>query len=135
AGLVALVVWAQIVLGVAVFAIPDRYEGGQAVLLSVVALAIGILVPAAALWALREHGVLGRRSRTPGHPARRATVVPGAINGVAFEPGDETQPTQPYEPLTERELEVLRHVAAGKPNKEIAADLVITTGTVKTHTN
>jgi DNA-binding NarL/FixJ family response regulator len=35
--------------------------------------------------------------------------------------------------LTEREVEVLRRVAAGKPNKLIAAELEITEGTVKTH--
>jgi DNA-binding NarL/FixJ family response regulator len=35
--------------------------------------------------------------------------------------------------LTEREVEVLRRVAAGKPNKLIAAELAISEGTVKTH--
>jgi DNA-binding NarL/FixJ family response regulator len=35
--------------------------------------------------------------------------------------------------LTERELEVLRGVAAGKSNKLIAAELDISEGTVKTH--
>ena len=39
------------------------------------------------------------------------------------------------EPLTERELEVLRLVAAGKANLEIAADLVLAVGTVKKHLN
>jgi two-component system NarL family response regulator len=37
--------------------------------------------------------------------------------------------------LTERELEVLRRIVAGRSNKEIAADLDITEGTVKTHVN
>ena len=37
--------------------------------------------------------------------------------------------------LTERELEVLRRMVAGRSNKEIAADLGITEGTVKTHVN
>jgi DNA-binding NarL/FixJ family response regulator len=35
--------------------------------------------------------------------------------------------------LTGREIEVLRHVAAGKSNKLIAAELDISEGTVKTH--
>jgi DNA-binding NarL/FixJ family response regulator len=35
--------------------------------------------------------------------------------------------------LTEREIEVLRRVAAGKSNKVIAAELHISEGTVKTH--
>jgi two-component system, NarL family, response regulator len=38
-------------------------------------------------------------------------------------------------PLSEREIEVLRLVAAGMTNKEIAAQLFIAEGTVKTHLN
>ncbi|MDB5305946.1 MAG: two-component response regulator [Gemmataceae bacterium] len=37
--------------------------------------------------------------------------------------------------LTEREMEVLRRMVAGRSNKEVAADLYITEGTVKTHVN
>jgi NarL family two-component system response regulator LiaR len=37
------------------------------------------------------------------------------------------------EPLTERETEVLRQLALGKSNKEIAADLAIAEKTVRTH--
>ncbi|CAN5246636.1 response regulator transcription factor [soil metagenome] len=37
------------------------------------------------------------------------------------------------EELTERELEVLRRIAAGANNTEIAADLVVSVATVKTH--
>ncbi len=39
------------------------------------------------------------------------------------------------EPLSERELEVLRLVAAGLSNSQIAAQLIVTTGTIKTHIN
>jgi LuxR family maltose regulon positive regulatory protein len=37
------------------------------------------------------------------------------------------------EPLTGRELDVLRLLAAGKPNQRIARDLVVALDTVKTH--
>jgi ATP/maltotriose-dependent transcriptional regulator MalT len=39
------------------------------------------------------------------------------------------------EPLSPRELEVLRHIAAGRSNAEIARTLVIAVSTVKTHIN
>jgi LuxR family transcriptional regulator, maltose regulon positive regulatory protein len=39
------------------------------------------------------------------------------------------------EPLTERELEVLRHIASGKSNRRIATELFVSVGTVKTHLN
>ena len=39
------------------------------------------------------------------------------------------------EPLSERELEVLALIAAGNSNREIAAKLFVSTGTVKTHIN
>lgn len=37
------------------------------------------------------------------------------------------------EPLTEREVEVLQHVAVGLSNREIGQQLSITEGTVKRH--
>jgi ATP/maltotriose-dependent transcriptional regulator MalT len=39
------------------------------------------------------------------------------------------------EPLSERELEVLTLLASGRSNKEIARELFVAVGTVKTHTN
>jgi ATP/maltotriose-dependent transcriptional regulator MalT len=39
------------------------------------------------------------------------------------------------EPLSERELEVLQLIAAGKTNRRIASELFVSVGTVKTHIN
>ena len=39
------------------------------------------------------------------------------------------------EPLSERELEVLQLIAAGKSNRRIARELFVSVGTVKTHIN
>jgi LuxR family transcriptional regulator, maltose regulon positive regulatory protein len=39
------------------------------------------------------------------------------------------------EPLSERELEVLALIAAGKSNRRIATELFVSVGTVKTHLN
>jgi DNA-binding NarL/FixJ family response regulator len=44
-----------------------------------------------------------------------------------------TPETAPSEPLTDRELDVVRQVARGRTNSEIAADLYVTQATVKTH--
>ena len=51
--------------------------------------------------------------------AIRRAPVPGSLTLV--------------EPLTERELEVLRLLTVGLPSKEIASTLVIAVGTVKQH--
>ncbi len=47
-----------------------------------------------------------------------------------------TRANQPLpDPLSERELEVLSLMSAGYSNPEIARELVVSVGTVKTHTN
>ena len=42
---------------------------------------------------------------------------------------------RPLEPLSERELEVLALLASGRTNAEIARDLFVALGTVKSHVN
>ncbi len=38
-------------------------------------------------------------------------------------------------PLSERELDVLRRIASGKSNQEIAREFVVAVSTIKTHVN
>jgi ATP/maltotriose-dependent transcriptional regulator MalT len=50
--------------------------------------------------------------------------------------GSSGAPPEPLvEPLSERELEVLILLASGHQNREVARDLFVSVGTVKTHTN
>jgi DNA-binding NarL/FixJ family response regulator len=54
---------------------------------------------------------------------------------AALIPPQDQAPTPPAEELTPRELEVLRLVAQGLPNKAIAQRLEISEHTVKFHVN
>ena len=57
---------------------------------------------------------------------------------AAFSPrpsGERSEPTSVTEPLSERELDILRLIATGRSNQEIAEVLVVAVSTVKTHIN
>jgi LuxR family maltose regulon positive regulatory protein len=71
-----------------------------------------------------------RRGIHPEYASRLLAAFPptsGKASGMAAVPGL-------VEPLSDRELEVLRLIAGGLSNHEIAARLVLAAGTVKTHT-
>ena len=60
--------------------------------------------------------------------------VAGAFRSpVGREAKDKGVPARLIEPLTDREVEVLRLVASGKRNRDIAQELVVTLDTVKKH--
>lgn len=69
--------------------------------------------------------------------AARSGIEPGYVGQILGtfqnESGGKTQDSRLAEPLSERELEVLRLIVAGLSNRQIAQDLVISLGTAKTH--
>jgi hypothetical protein len=133
---VLLILWTLQVLGVAVFAIPERFDGVEAVAMSILAIVLGFLPVAVLVYLFRE-----RQGPPVGVPPQAADPTgggkPGARTRTAdpIEVGTSTagEPEAIVEPLSERELEILALVARGMSNREIAAAETLTVGTVKTH--
>jgi DNA-binding NarL/FixJ family response regulator len=75
-----------------------------------------------------QQRLLSAAARAPGVPAASATPgAPGSPGSGASGGADDE--------LTPREAEVLRLIAAGQSNREIARTLFVSEATVKTHVN
>jgi LuxR family transcriptional regulator, maltose regulon positive regulatory protein len=78
----------------------------------------------------RQGGRLESSDRIPAHYLRKLLAALERDDAVAGLPAAGLP-----EPLSERELEVLQLIAAGKTNRQISSELFVSVGTVKTHIN
>ena len=95
---------------------------------------------AADVWATGARGLLRREADAESLAAALRSVAQGLASfdpalAAALIPPQDQAPTPPAEELTPRELEVLRLVAQGLPNKAIAQRLDISEHTIKFHVN
>ncbi len=97
----------------------------------------------ALLWAqpeglLRTFADLGKEMKTLLHEAARRRIAPEYVAKILSAMDDRSRipvigQLTLAEPIHPRELEVLRLMAAGQSNSQIAEQLVVSIGTVKTH--
>lgn len=120
----------------------EAAEGWEA--LSQEGAAVVLMVPheaaAQRVWAAGARGVLSRDAAAARIQAALSAAGQGlAVLDAAVLGSHDSRPApdarRPAEPLTERELDVLRQVSQGLSNKEIAARLSISESTVKFHVN
>jgi ATP/maltotriose-dependent transcriptional regulator MalT len=79
-----------------------------------------------------EEGVMAYALSEPGRQGLAKGSASGAESGEA--PDRVVAQERLEDPLSERELEVMSILASGKTNAEVAGDLFVSVGTVKSHT-
>jgi DNA-binding NarL/FixJ family response regulator len=106
------------------------FDGDDEVFPALRAGAVGYLLKDVSTQRLVEAVLAAARGESVLAPSVAAKVVAR----VAAMPEQDQPPRQPLaDPLTGRELEILRHLAAGRSNREIAAAVFLSEGTVKNH--
>ncbi|MEM6885856.1 MAG: response regulator transcription factor [Verrucomicrobiota bacterium] len=88
------------------------------------------------IWKAKEAGVKGYLTKKAGEVEDVIEAIQEVANGGNYFPGSIAQKLEKREgqkSLTERELAVLKLLAAGRSNKEIVDDLNISLATVKFH--
>jgi DNA-binding NarL/FixJ family response regulator len=95
---------------------------------------------AVSAWNAGARGLLLRTASAETIASVAATLAEGLVVidplfAAQLFPARDQPPTQPIEELTPRELQVLRLIAEGQSNKEIARALGISEHTVKFHVN
>jgi DNA-binding NarL/FixJ family response regulator len=106
------------------------FDGDDEVFPALRAGAVGYLLKDVSTQRLVEAVLAAARGESVLAPSVAAKVVAR----VAAMPDQDRPTRQPLaDPLTGRELEILRHLAAGRSNREIAAAVFLSEGTVKNH--
>jgi len=103
------------------------FDGDEEVFAALRAGAVGYLLKDVSGERLVEAVVAAARGEAVLQPSVVAKLVARVVS--LPEPAE----SAPVNPLSERELEVLRHLAEGRSNREIARALFLTEGTVKNH--
>jgi DNA-binding NarL/FixJ family response regulator len=75
----------------------------------------------------------GIRTVMAGEALLAPAITRRLIEGFVRRPGPASAVASAFDALTERELDILRHVARGLSNREIASTLFLSEATVKTH--
>jgi DNA-binding NarL/FixJ family response regulator len=108
------------------------FDGDDEVFAALRAGAVGYLLKDVSGERLVEAVLAAARGESVLQPSVAAKVV-ARVARLPAGPADRPRPQPLVTPLSERELEVLRQVAGGRSNREIAAALFLTEGTVKNH--